>query len=446
MIPITLDVLVMTNNTSYSNLNIFSKKKNIFFFFYNYLFNINFLFIFDFAILNILNILKTKENNYFFIKVQQLKNKYLFNMKIGIKNFYFYEYLLLVIKNLSIWLISIFFCISIFFYLSNIRSISFNKVLFEWFLIVMFLYWLLSGFTFFIKKYQFSKFTSVIQRFWRRSYIIFWLIESGVFITFFYLTINSSEEPVYMYDQVKLFKSHFFSWKFFFLKIILNIYLILIMHYLLIAINFTNFKKQNLLIILITLLLLYFLWLEFYQFFHIINFYSNLIWVFDYDEFMWSLEIEFRRTRMSNNYIALCLIAKFWHLIFIFVFWVFFILRINELTRMRYPLFSSNHQNFIILYLMGWLFMYPWLKFFFRGVLDINYYWFMNNTNKNFSRLFVNDLKLFYFGILNFNFDLINFKNISFFYFFESSNTSLMSWKKHFLKDSILNELFNVTV
>lgn len=149
---------------------------------------------------------------------------------------------------------------------------------------------------------------------------------------------------------------------------------------------------------------------------------------------------------MSNNYTALCLIAKFWHLIFIFVFWVFFILRINELTRMRYPLFSSNHQNFIILYLMGWLFMYPWLKFFFRGVLDINYYWFMNNTNKNFSRLFVNDLKLFYFGILNFNFDLINFKNISFFYFFESSNTILMSWKKHFLKDSILNELFNVTV
>jgi len=189
----------------------------------------------------------------------------------------------------------------------------------------MFLYWLLSGFTFFIKKYQFSKFTSVIQRFWRRTFIIFWLIESGVFLTFFYLTLNSSEEPVYMYDQAKLFKSHLFSWRLFFLKIFLNIYLILLSYYLLLSMNYTNFKKQNIFILSITLILLYFVWLEFYQFFHIINFYANLIWLFDFDDFVWNLEVEFRRTRMSNNYTALCLIAKFWHLIFIFVFLNFFL-------------------------------------------------------------------------------------------------------------------------
>ena len=213
-------------------------------------------------------------------------------------------------------------------------------------------------------------------------------------------------------------------------------------YYLLISINFTNFKKQNTIIIILTLLLLYFVWLEFYQFFHIINFYTNLIWIFDFDEFFWNLEIEFRRTRMSNNYVALCLIAKFWHLIFIFVFWVFFVLRANEQSRVRYPFYSANCQNFVILYIMSWLFMYPWLKFFFRGILDINYFWFFNNSNKISNRLFITDLKLFYFNIFLNNFNNFKFKINSFFYFFESSNNLIISWKKHFLKDLVFNYSF----
>ena len=109
------------------------------------------------------------------------------------------------------WFLGLILGLSAFYYLMYIRLLPFNKIIFEWTLIIMFLYWLLSGFVFFIKKYQYSKFTSVIQRFWKRTYIIFWLIESGVFLTFFYLTLNASEEPTYMYDQMKLYKTHLFS-------------------------------------------------------------------------------------------------------------------------------------------------------------------------------------------------------------------------------------------
>jgi hypothetical protein len=46
-----------------------------------------------------------------------------------------------------------------------LKSLPFNKIVFCWIAVTMFGYWLISGFVFFIKKYQFGKYTSVIQRF-----------------------------------------------------------------------------------------------------------------------------------------------------------------------------------------------------------------------------------------------------------------------------------------
>ena len=227
-------------------------------------------------------------------------------------------------KGLKYWLLGLILGLSSFYYLTYIRLLPFNKVIFEWLLIIMFLYWLMSGFVFFIKKYQYSKFTSVIQRFWKRSYILFWCIESGTFLVFFYLTLNSPEEPVYMYDQIKLFKTHLFSWRLFLPKLIPVISLIILSYFLLLNVKWTNFSKQSLILIIITLILIYVFWLEFYQFFHIISYYENLIWTFDNEEFLWNLDSEFKRTRIVNNTVTICLLAKFWHLVFIFVFWIFF--------------------------------------------------------------------------------------------------------------------------
>lgn len=333
-----------------------------------------------------------------------------------------------------------------FYFLTYIRLLPINKVLFEWFLVAMFAYWLLSGFVFFIKKYQFSKFTSVIQRFWKRSFILFWVLETFLFLIYFYLTLNASEEPVYMYDQLKLYKTHFFSWRIFIIKIIPVISLIILSYYLQMSLKWSLFNKQSLLVLLITVILVYVVWLEFYQFYHIISFYGNLNWIFDYDEYLWNLELEFRRTRIVNNYISVCLIAKFWHLIFIFIFWVFFVLRVNEISRIRYPLLSANYQNFIILYILSWLYMYPWFKYLFRNFLDSSFYWFMTNNRLLFLRVFFNDLKLFVFSAFNFIdlkfLDFFNFYN--FFYWHESSSIlGFNSFKKHSLRDLVLASFLN---
>lgn len=349
------------------------------------------------------------------------RSKYSNNFNVFLSAFSF------VWNALRYWIIGIVLALVAFYFLMYIRLLPFTKLILEILLIAMFLYWLMSGFVFFIKKYQYSKFTSVIQRFWKRSYVLFWMIETFVFLIFFYWTLNASEEPVYMYDQMKLYKTHLFSWRWFLIKLLPSIFLILLGYYLLLNMRWGLFFKQSTLVFLLTLMLIYIVWLEFYQFFHIVNWYSNFTWIYDYDEFLWSLEIEGRRTRLANNYVALCLMAKFWHLIFIFVFWVFFILRVNEIERIRYPLLAANLQNFLILYIMSWLYMYPWLKFLGRKYLDVSYYWFFSNFRDLGLRIFFNDLYLFILGLTNFIFTFNNSYNFStglFFYWINSSSTT----------------------
>ena len=228
-----------------------------------------------------------------------------------------------------------------------------------------------------------------------------------------------------MYDQLKLYKTHLFSWRMFLYKMVPFMVIILLCSYLLTSLKWSSFSKQSNILIAITIILLYILWLEFYQFFHILSFYSNINWVFDYDEYIWSLELDSRRTRLYNNYIALCLFAKFWHFVFIFIFWVFFLLRVQEQSRIRYGFLAANFQNFIIIYMMSWVYMYPWVKFIFRKLLDTPYYWFFLNGRDLGFRVFFVDIKLFFYSLTNYIYDfkfLINaFKHHPFYYWISSS-------------------------
>ena len=366
---------------------------------------------------------------------------------LGTSTFFFYG-LKSLWHGLRFWFLSLVIGLTIFYALMAFRFVPLLKISFQWLCIVMFLYWLMSGFVFFIKKYQTSKFTTVIQRFWRRTYILFWLIETTVFVTFLYLTFNASQEPFYMHDQIKVFKTHFFSWRFLLIKVISVAVLIVLSYCLLLFLKWNIYTKQSVLFFFVTLFLTYVVWLEFYQFFHIISYYGGIFWSFDVEDRLWVLENDFKRSRLVNNYVALCLMAKFWHLIFIYVFWVFFILRTNELQRYRYPLLSANLQNFIILYIMCWLFMYPWFKYYVRKYMDYTYYWFFTNAREIGLRVFFNDLKLFFFSFLNifsneFKF-FYKFYSLNFFYWIDSSlNIGFDGYRKHFVKNTFLSNYYS---
>ena len=346
------------------------------------------------------------------------------------------------------WFLSLVLALSSLYFLSLVRVLPVNTVLFQWFALGFFSYLLISGFVFFVKKYRFTRFTSAVQRFWRRSYILFWLIESCLLVVFLYLTFNATSESPYMLDQIAPFKSHLWSWKLFFPKLFLNTILVISGYLLLLNIKWNIFRKNIPFILFITVLLTYMLWSEFYQIFHISNFYANLFWNYDIDEKVWSLESDLRRTRILNHYIMILYILKFWHIVFIYLFWIFFVLRANELDRTRYPIYSANYQNFIILYIMSWLFMYPWLKFILKKLLTVPYFWFYVNNRDILFRVMIYDIRLiiesFYYNFTELFNNFHYFKNTDFYYWIiTDSNTNYLGYRKHTIRNKIVTELIN---
>lgn len=382
-------------------------------------------------------------NHGFYLHYNSNKNKY----------YYYWKNLFMSVwrslwRAVRFWIVPLVVLFLIVYYLSVVRVLPFNKILFVWLCIGMFAYWLFSGFVFFVKKYQFGKYTSAVQRFWRRSYILFWILEAFVFSIFFYFTINSSAEPFYMYDQSQIFKTHLFSWRLFLFKLLPLTFLIIISYLYLVSLKWNVFSKNIIILLILTLVLTYVVWIEFYQFFHIVNFYSNLFWVYDIQDHTWVLENEPRRTRMVNHYNALLMILKFWHIVFIYIFWIFSVLRWFELKRVRYPLFSANVQNFIILYLFAWVSMYPWFKFYFRKFLDIPYYWFYVNNRMYSLRIFTGDIKLIVYGFFNqlhTSDKFISFVEYPFFYWtLFNVDSGFYGFKKHFIKNDIVTTLINL--
>jgi len=411
------------------------------FFFEKFFFNF-WLFSFDFYI-----------NSYsrFFLKWNQLKtfkiSNYFYNDSNRFNFFFFLKNCFYVIKSVSklvrFWFIPLFLALVIFYFLMYIRLLNAPRHLFAWSLILTFIFTLFSGFVFFIKKYRFAKYTSSIQQFWKRSYMLFWLIEGGLFLVFIFLTLNATEEPVYMFDQIKMHRQHLFSWRLFLLKAYPNVCLILLTQYLLYSIRWSLLSSQSFLLFLITFLLLQVIWLEFYQFYHIIHFYSNGVWKYKTWNRYWVVKREVRRTRLVNNYVSLALMLKFWHLLFILGFWLFFVLRASELNRVRYSLLAANNQNFILMYIMCWLYMYPWIKFLGKKFLNRPYYWFFYNMRTLGLRVLVDDCLNFYlsfFKSLFFRFLNTNIiYSFNFFYWIPSfSFLNVDSPKKWYIRDYLI--------
>jgi len=385
------------------------------------------------------------DNRGFYFNFKLLNNNKNF-LNYYLSFFYsFYKYFWIAIKY---WVFALLIGFLIIYFTLVLKSLPFNKIIFCWIAVIMFGYWLISGFVFFIKKYQFGKYTSAIQRFWRRTYILFWLIEIGTFSVFLFLTINASQESFYMFDQISIFKTHLYSWKLFFLKLFPIAALLIITYIFILSLKWNIFSKHSLWLLILTLFLTYVVWLEFYQFYHVLHFYGNLNWIYDIDDHSWVLEQEPRRTRIVNHYVMLLFILKFWHIVFIYGVWIFFVLRSLEIGRIRYPLLAANFQNFLILYIFAWIFMYPWFKFFFRKFLDSPYYWFYVNNRKLFFRVFFNDLKLIYYGLVDylnfFNYNWMNKFNINpFFYWKLAEFNNFEMYRKHYLKNLIIKSLNN---
>jgi hypothetical protein len=315
---------------------------------------------------------------------KNLKNVYLLDFKL----FYFWTFMAIT-KSASLffyfykffknWLVaaivSVFFLYFSFFFF----NLSFLKIVSGWVAFGLFVFWMLSTFNFFVKRYRYGKYTSAIQRFWKRAFMCFWLIEGFLFSILFFYLLNASGEPLFMFDTYGLYINHLLSIKPFLLNSFLVVLILNIFVYLLINIKFTTLKKNIYILLILTLMLLYILFVESYQFYYLLNYYVEYLWVYSEDDGIWELDFEIPRTRNKNHYVTLVIVAKFWHYIFIFASWVFFLMKTLELNRVRYSFLSMNYQNLILFYIMNWLCLYSWMKWIVKRFMDQTYYWFFTS-------------------------------------------------------------------
>lgn len=296
------------------------------------------------------------------------------------------------------WIVSLFISISlvlVFFYL---RDIPVNKHLFSVVSLGLFMYLLISGFVFFLKKYRYAKYTTAMHRFWRRSFSIFWALEGFLFVVFMYLTFLCNQEPFFMYDNMQFFRDYTYSWRFFIHENSLVLLIVFILNLSLIRLKEISTTKTLILILTASLVYFYLTYIEFYQFYYTISHYNPTVWLFDYEFSKWYIDLETtqtKRTRILLHFITICLIAKFWHFVFILSFWVFSVSKWLQNRQVTFQLLGANLQNAVILYLLNWILMYPWIKVAFRKFLYRHYKWLYVNFRSIGSRVLLNDI-IFY--------------------------------------------------
>lgn len=304
-------------------------------------------------------------------------------------------------------------------------QVQFIKQLAIWFVVGMLFFWLISGFNFFIKRYQFAKFTSQIQRFWKRTNIYFWLIEGFLILIYFYYFLNSSQEPIYMYDYSSLNQEYLIPLNIVFLNIILLSLIIYFMYYVLLSLNYTHWNQSIIFIILISIFLFMTFFLETYQFYYVINSFNERIWVFNDEENLWQIITDSPIFRVKQQYLLVCLIAKYWHFLFIFISWIFFTVKSFEKKKITYVLFGVNLQNIIILYALNFLCYLQWFKWIYRRFFDIPYTWFFINNDNRLCYKFIFELKLLFINFLNIN-ESLSFN-------FHTKYISLLLWNNDLL-------------
>ena len=310
----------------------------------------------------------------------------------------------IIIFNFKWILISFIISVLYFFISLFYIQIDIAKQTAVWYIFGIIYYLLMSTFNSFLIKYKYGKFTSAIQRFWKRTGMVFWLIEGFLFLLFFYYFLNSSQEPLYMFDYSSLNQELLIQLKITFKNLLLLSLAIYLSFILIINLNYLNYFQNLFILLLILLIVFYSLYIESYQFIYIISLYADKFWLFEDISQSWILEIEQNNIRVKQQYFILCLIAKYWHFIFIFKSWFFFFIKSIEIKKISYTMLGYNTQNLLILYVLNILCLVQWIKYGSKKFLEITYYWFHIQYDEKILNNFFFEIYNIILSLLNFNF------------------------------------------
>lgn len=445
-----LDNLTLTNNSKKYKIKLLTL--DIFYSFINYnsfyeryyrynIFKLYLVYKEEIDLITYLNVLYYISINERYLYSRTISNFFLYAVVFK-KNYRIYNNLISILYKQVVTLINIFlynvkwiliaviisgiyFIISLYYI-----QIDLTKQVALWYLFVIAYYLLMSTFNSFLIKYKYGKFTSAIQRFWKRTGMVFWLIEGFLFLLFFYYFLNSSQEPLYMFDYSSLNQELLIQLKLTYKNLILLSFAIYLSFILVYNLNYLQFTQNLIILLSILLIVFYSLYIESYQFVYIISLFGDKTWTFEDISQSWMLEIEQNNIRVKQQYFVYCLIAKYWHFIFIFVSWFFFFIKSLESKKISYTMLGYNTQNLLILYVLNLMCLIQWAKYSSKKFLEITYYWFHIQYDEKFFNQFILELFNVIFNIFSSNLDIdsiVNSDILKSIYLFISDNLDL--WK-----------------
>lgn len=252
-------------------------------------------------------------------------------------------------------------------------------------------YWLVSIFTYLLKKSRFGVFTRMIQRFWKRALYLFWILEVGLFCIYLFLTVISPQEVAYMLDNQQLFFFYNNNFNAFFISLLKPLTIILLGNIYLLCHKYNTASGP--LVAVLALLLINSLYDDFVQFFAINQHYTGMVWTHTGVETpknafsrtthvgIWEVEAAELKLRPYMHYLYLLVFLKLWHTLFIVYFFLFFENARLYTDRTSFNVIAANIQNFYFLMFFNYILKISLIKNYLNYLGAFIYYWFYINHN-----------------------------------------------------------------
>lgn len=288
------------------------------------------------------------------------------------------------LKNLnSFFFLQIIFILVWLKYLLNyiLINISYFNIYLS---LIVTVYFFFNLFYYFLNINMYSNYTTALQRFWKRTFMLFWIIEGFLFFIFIYLILISPEETYIFINNNEKFN---FYLDYDFLKNVIIILTLIYFNYYLKYNIKNNTRVVSTLLCLLYIFSLYII-IEFFKFFN--NFFSiinintlNNILNHSYNIFIpytsysntnYVLNCTTNiKNRTVKFYIFLIIFLKFWHILYVFLLYYLFCTNALLKNKGSFDISSYNYQSIIYLFFFLLTSLIFYYKIFFFPILKTTY-------------------------------------------------------------------------
>lgn len=284
--------------------------------------------------------------------------------------------------------------ISLMFMPAIVQTSDINSILIAWFLFQILIYLLITGFVYLLNRNTYGHNLASLSRFWKRTFMVFWLLEAFLFACFSFLLLNEGQDLWVAKDSLKFFKTHHFSVPQFIFRLSILCLSIVALYYLLISIeSHILITKPNKIVSFILILSC----LSEVYFTGVVSHYLYVVF-YETPSIKSKLSSEFRRLRIFNQFLLICSLAKFWHFVFVLFSWFITIPSLTPRKNNQYGVILLSLQNLVAIYFLTVLMALPYIKYLHHNNLEFACnLWSFSKFNQSFKFIIDTAIQLYTF-------------------------------------------------